>query len=88
MYHSKDDRIRSHVLICWLALLLVRIAEVETEQTWPRVRRQMQQLNLIEFFDNNGRILQHTELTANHRNILNKLKIKTPKRILKVDLTP
>jgi transposase len=30
VYHSKDDRIRSHVLLCWLALLLVRIAEVET----------------------------------------------------------
>lgn len=88
VYHSKDDRIRSHVLICWLALLLVRIAEVETGLTWTRIRRQMQQLNLIEFFDNNGRILQHTELTANHRNILNKIKIKPPKRILKVDLAP
>ena len=87
VYHSKDDRIRSHVLICWLALLLVRIAEVETGLTWPRIRRQMQQLNLIEFFDNNGRILQHTELNANQRNILNKIKIKPPKRILKVDLT-
>ena len=86
MYHSKDDRIRSHVLICWLALLLIRIAEVETGTTWTRIRRQMQQLNLIEFFDKNGRILQHTELTTNHRNILNKLKIKPPKRILKVDI--
>jgi transposase len=88
VYHSKDDRIRSHVLICWLALLVVRIAEVETGLTWTRIRQQMQQLNLIEFFDNNGRILQHTELNANQRNILNKLKIKPPKRILKVDLTP
>jgi hypothetical protein len=86
VYHSKDDRIRSHVLICWLALLLVRIAEVETALSWPRIRRQMQQLNLIEFFNNNGRILQHTELTSNQRNILNKLKIKPPKCILKVDL--
>jgi transposase len=33
VYHSKDDRIRSHVLICWLALLMVRIAEVETGMT-------------------------------------------------------
>jgi len=86
VYHAKDDRIRSHVLICWLALLLVRIAEVGTELSWLRIRRQMQQLNLIEFFDNNGRILQHTELTANQRNILNKLKIDPPKRVLKVDL--
>ena len=87
VYHSKDDRIRSHVLICWLSLLLVRIAEVETGLTWPRIRKQMQQQNLIEFFDPNGRILQHTELTANQRNILNKINIKPPKRILKVDLT-
>jgi transposase len=86
VYHSKDDRIRSHVLLCWLSLLLIRIAEVETGMTWPTIRRQMQQLNLIEFFDKNGRILQHTETTANQRNILNKQKIKHPKRILKVDL--
>jgi transposase len=86
VYHSKDDRIRSHALLCWLALLIVRIAEVETGLSWPMIRRQMQQLNLIQFFDKNGRILQHTELTADQRKILNKLKIKPPKRILKVDL--
>jgi len=88
VYHSKDDRIRSHVMLCWLALLLVRIAEVETGLTWPKIRRQMQQLNLIEFFDKNGRILQHTELTTSQRNILKKLNIKPPKRVLKVDLKP
>ena len=87
IYHCKDDRIRSHVMLCWLALLLVRIAEVESGITWPKIRRKMQQLNLIEFFDKNGRILQHTELTCDQRNILNKLKIKPPKRVLKVDLT-
>ena len=86
MYHSKDDRIRSHVLLCWLGLLLIRIAEVETSLSWPKIRRQMQQLNLIQFFDKNGRVLQHTELTADQRNILNKLKIKPPQRVLKVDL--
>ena len=39
IYHSKDDRIRSHVLLCGLALLLIRIAEVETQITWPKIRR-------------------------------------------------
>jgi transposase len=86
MYHSKDDRIRSHVLLCWLALLMIRIAEVGVGTSWPKIRRQMQQLNLIEFFDKNGRILQHTELTLDQRNILKKLKIKPPKRVLKIDL--
>lgn len=84
VYHSKDDRIRSHVLLCWLALLLVRIAEVETGQSWQKIKRQMQQQNLVDLFGKNGRVLQHTELTSHQRNILNKLKIAPPKRILKV----
>jgi len=87
MFHSKDDRNRSHVLICWLSLLMVRIAEVETGLTWFRIRKQMQQQNLIEFFDPNGRILQHIKLNTNQRNILDKLNIKPLKCDLKVDVT-
>ena len=86
IYHSKDDRIRSHVLLCWLALLLVRIAEVETEHSWASIRRDMQRLNLVEFLTKDGRILQHTELTHDQRNLLNKLKFKPPKSVLKVHL--
>jgi transposase len=86
IYHSKDDRIRSHVLLCWLALLLIRIAEIETGMTWPKIKRAMQRLNLVEFLTKDGRILQHTELIADQRNILNKLKIKPPQKVFKVDL--
>jgi len=86
VYHSKDDRIRSHVMLCWLALLLVRIAEVESGLSWTKIRRKMQQVNLIELFDKDGRILQHTELGQDQRNILNKLSIKPPKRVLKLNL--
>jgi IS4 transposase len=86
IYHSKDDRIRSHVLLCWLALLLIRMAEVGTVMTWSNIRRVMQRLNLVEFLTKDGRILQHTELTPDQRNILNKLKIKPPKTVFKVDL--
>ena len=86
IYHSKDDRIRSHVLLCWLALLLIRIAEIETQMTWPKIKRTMQRLNLVEFLTKDGRILQHTELIADQRSILNKLKIKPPKKVFKVDL--
>jgi len=87
VYHSKDDRIRSHVLLCWLSLLFIRIAEVETGLTWPKIKRTMQRLNLVEFLTKDGRILQHTELITDQRNILNKLKIKPPKSVLKVDMS-
>jgi hypothetical protein len=33
-----------------------------------------------------GRILQHTELGADQRNIMKKLNIDPPKRVLKVNL--
>jgi transposase len=88
IYHTKDDRIRSHVLLCWLALLLVRIAEVETGLTWPRIRTEMQRVHIGEFVNKDGRILQYTELTQNQRNILKKLKIKPPKILQKVNLNP
>ncbi|WP_240051800.1 transposase, partial [Pseudonocardia sp. EV170527-09] len=38
VYHRVEDRIRAHVLLCWLALLLIRIAETKTGQTWAEIR--------------------------------------------------
>jgi len=64
MYHRKADRIRAHVLLCWLALLLVRVVEVRTGQTWPRVRQELDRLHQGVFEGPEGRFVQRTELTA------------------------
>jgi transposase len=37
VYQTNSDRIRAHVLLCWLALLQVRLTEVETDMTWAKV---------------------------------------------------
>ena len=87
VYHTKDERIRSHVLLCWLALLLVRMTELGTGLPWDRIRKEMDRLHIGEFLNKDGRILQYTELTQNQRNILNKLNIKPPKIFEKIDLT-
>ncbi len=48
IYHRRDDRIRAHVLLCWLALLLVRVAEVRVEEqlgqhySWARIRTELE----------------------------------------------
>jgi transposase len=88
VYHSKDERIRSHVLICWLSLLLVRLAEVETDMSWTAIRRIMQQLHLGEFLNEKNRVLRHTALTADQDNILKKLKITPPRPFIKLETTP
>ena len=37
VFHRLEPRIRAHVLLCWLALLLVRVAERRTGRTWHRI---------------------------------------------------
>jgi len=88
VYHTKDDRIRSHVLLCWLALLLVRIVEMETGMTWPRVRAELEHLHLGEFLHKDGRILQYTEMSKIQRNIFNKLGISPPNTIEFFEIIP
>ncbi len=49
IHHRKEDRIRAHVLLCWLALLLIRIAENQTNQTWCNLRDELQHMHLGTF---------------------------------------
>ena len=38
--------IRAHVLLCWLALLLIRIIENHTGHTWHHLRDHLQELHV------------------------------------------
>jgi transposase len=88
VYHRKDERIQAHVFLCFLALLLVRIAERKTKMTWDRIKDQIERLHLGEFFSKDGRVLQPTELTTEQLNILKQLKISPPQRIRHIQMTP
>jgi len=86
IFHRKDERIRSHVLLCFLALLLVRIAERETGETWDRIRPVMERCHLGEFSSKDGRILRRTELTDDQVNLLKRLNIAPPPAFFDVRL--
>jgi transposase len=88
VYHRKDERIEAHVFLCFLALLLVRIAERKTGLTWDRIRSVMERLHRIDFFSKDGRVLQTTEPTPEQLNIMKQLKISPPKRIQSIQNTP
>jgi len=85
VYHYKDERIHSHVLLCWLALLLVRIAEVEPGISWLKIRRAMQRLHLGELLSKKNTYSTAHRTDQNQQNILKPLKIEPPKRILNID---
>jgi hypothetical protein len=78
VYHSKDQRIRAHVLLCYLALMLIRFAENTTGLTWNRIRSEIQRMHLGEFAGAAGHLQQRTETTPTQREILHALKIKEP----------
>ena len=86
VYHRREDRIRAHVVLCWLALLLVRVMETTCEQSWPSLRRELQKLQLGSFEGAAGSFRQRSEITAAQRAILAKLQLGEPP--LLQELTP
>jgi hypothetical protein len=40
-----EERIRAHVVLCWLALLLIRIIETSAGDTWTNVSRHLDRLH-------------------------------------------
>ena len=47
VFHRLEHRIRAHVLLCWLALLLVRVAERRTGQTWRRIATELGRVHAV-----------------------------------------
>jgi hypothetical protein len=82
VYHRKEQRIRAHVILCWLALLLVRIAETATGTTWNNIADELELLTLGAFTGPAGTFRQTAELTQAQRDILAKLGIPPPKKII------
>jgi transposase len=84
VYHRLEDRIRAHVLLCWLALLLVRVAETTTGHTWPAIRAHLDRLHAITFTGPTGTFRQTTELTKPQRDLFAALALTPPKKIIEI----
>ena len=88
VHHRLEDRIRAHVLLCWLALLLIRIIETTCHDTWPNLRRQLERLHVGTFTGTAGTFRQCTEITKAQHAILAALDIPAPQRFLEVTPPP
>ncbi|MFD2354224.1 hypothetical protein ACFSTC_40490 [Nonomuraea ferruginea] len=78
VYHRLEERIRAHVILCWLALLLMRIIETTTGGTWPACRRELERLHLGTFTGPAGLFRQVTALTKPQQDLLAKLAVPRP----------
>jgi len=86
VYHHLERRIRAHVLLCWLALLLIRLAETATGDTWRNLRHQLDRMHLGTFTGAAGTIRRRTATLPEQAAILRALQLPEPPAF--AELTP
>jgi hypothetical protein len=84
LYHRRKDRIKAHVLLCWLALLLIRVIENETNDTWHNLKHTTWQLMAGRHRTQHGIITQSSTPTSDMKRVLDALNLKPPKRYLEL----
>ena len=84
VYHRLEDRIRSHVFLCWLALLLIRVAENETNQTWRQLSSTLSKLKVGIHRTQSGEVWQSTPVTDEQKKVFATLQVEPPPRYLSV----
>src|SRR6266498_184661 len=87
VFHRLEHRIRAHVLLCWLALLLTRVAERTYGQTWRRINRETSRLQQVILTGEACTIVQTTPLRPTQRAIYQALSIDPPPRVSTFDPT-
>ncbi|HEX2301945.1 MAG TPA: IS1634 family transposase [Pseudonocardiaceae bacterium] len=81
IFHYREDRIRAHIQLCWLALLLLRVIENATGDTWRNIRHELDRMHLVTLATNAGQIAQRTTSTAGQQTLLRALDLPEPPRI-------
>jgi hypothetical protein len=88
VFHHREDRIRSHIQLCWLGLLLMRVIENGTGDTWRNVRHELDRMHLVTMETAEGRVAQRSATTPGQAEILAALDIAEPGRYLDFELPP
>ena len=78
VFHFREDRIRAHVQLCWLALLLIRTVEHGSSDTWRNVRNELDRMHLVTLETAEGRVAQRSTTTPRQHQIFQALQITEP----------
>ena len=82
VYHHLDDRIRSHILICWLAMVLVRYAENMTDKSWYQIETALADLTTGLIESDKVNLWYCSDISDEAKDIFKKLNIALPKKVL------
>jgi transposase len=85
IFHRLEHRIRAHVLLCWLALLLIRVAERRTGITWRRIATELGRVHAVTLAGSAGTAVHTTPLTTAQASILRDCQVPAPPAITTLD---
>jgi transposase len=88
VFHYREDRIRAHIQLCWLALLLLRMIENVTGDTWRNIRHELDRIHLITLTTDHGRVAQRSATTPGQRTLLQALDLPEPPRFFDFATVP
>jgi Transposase len=81
VYHHLDDRIRAHVLICFIAMVLVRVAERTLSMSWRDIAYTLTDIRVGHTKGPDGELWLMSPLSEMQRNLFTTLKVKHPPKI-------
>ena len=84
VYHRLSQRIQSHILLCWLTMLLIRIAETQSGKTWFEIKKILSPLKVGIFSSSKGKVFQLNPVKPGQQKLFKILEIEAPKRFLKL----
>ena len=85
VFHRLEHRIRAHVLLCWLALLLVRVAERRAGLTWRRINTELGRVHAVTLTGSAGSAVHTTPLTTVQASILRDCQVSAPATVTTLD---
>lgn len=87
VFHRLERRIRAHVLICWLSLLLIRVAEQRCDTTWARIATELGRVHAVTIAGAAGTAVHTTPPSDTAASHLTACNIRPIPRITHLDPT-
>jgi hypothetical protein len=88
VFHYREDRIRAHIQLCWLALLLIRVIENATADTWRNTRHELDRLHLVTLATSAGQVAQRSAITPGQHSVLRALDLPEPPKFFDFTAVP
>lgn len=88
IYHYTDKRIRAHVFICFLALILRRLMSIKLNKkfkgkaSYPDCLDDLKQLSVVEMKVKEEELHLLTEIKSNAKKMFSVLNLKTPQKVI------